>query len=184
MKNVEKMLDECVSNGAKMIKLQYIYAKNLSYRPRFENGITIKSKIYSIKRPYKMEYNRLKKLELSIDEQARFVELCKKVEIIPITTVFTTDSIRTVKDMGFEEIKVASYDCASLALLNNLKNEFNRMNGNNPFKISKHNTVKARYLFPVRRTLVAPTFPEPIFLISPRPNNFVSINAKGTDPSR
>ena len=64
------------------------------------------------------------------------------------------------------------------------KNEFSRRNGINPFKTSKHNTPKARYLFPVRRTLVAPTFPEPIFLISPRPNNFVSINAKGTDPSR
>ena len=64
------------------------------------------------------------------------------------------------------------------------KNEFNKRNGTNPLKISKHNTTTARYLFPVRRTLVAPTFPEPIFLISPRPNNFGSINAKGTEPMR
>ena len=51
IKNVEKMLDECATNGAKIIKLQYIYAKNLSYRARFENGISEKKKIYSIKRP-------------------------------------------------------------------------------------------------------------------------------------
>ena len=62
------------------------------------------------------------------------------------------------------------------------KNEFNRKKGSSPFKTSKHNTPKARYLFPARRTLVAPTFPEPISLISPRPNNFGSINAKGIEP--
>ena len=51
-------------------------------------------------------------------------------------------------------------------------------------KISKHNTTTAIYLFPARRTLVAPTFPEPIFLISPRPNTFGIINAKGMEPIR
>ena len=64
------------------------------------------------------------------------------------------------------------------------KNKFNSRNGSNPFKTSKHNTAKARYLFPVRRTLVAPTFPEPIFLISPKPNNFGSVKAKGMEPIR
>ena len=38
-KNVEKMLAQCAYYGAKTVKLQYIYAKNLSFRPRFENGI-------------------------------------------------------------------------------------------------------------------------------------------------
>ena len=48
--------------------------------------------------------------------------------------------------------------------------------------ISKQRTINAKNLFPVRKTLVAPTLPEPIFLISPKPNNFVIINAKGNDP--
>ena len=55
------------------------------------------------------------------------------------------------------------------------------MKGASPFKISKHKTAIARYLFPVRRTFVAPTLPEPIFLISPWPNNLVNIKAKGID---
>ena len=42
--------------------------------------------------------------------------------------------------------------------------------------------MSAKNVFPVLKTLVAPTFPEPIFLISPKPNNFVNINAKGNDP--
>ena len=50
--------------------------------------------------------------------------------------------------------------------------------------ISKHRTINAKNLFPVRKTLVAPILPEPIFLISPRPNNFVNIRAKGNEPIR
>ena len=48
--------------------------------------------------------------------------------------------------------------------------------------MSKQRTINANNLFPVRKTLVAPILPEPIFLISPKPNSFVSINAKGNDP--
>ena len=58
------------------------------------------------------------------------------------------------------------------------------MKGRTPLEISKHSTANAKYLFPVRSTFVAPTLPEPIFLISPCPKNFVSINAKGIDPIR
>ena len=50
--------------------------------------------------------------------------------------------------------------------------------------MSKDSTIKAKYLFPVRNTLVAPTLPEPILRISPNPDNFVKINAKGNDPIR
>ena len=40
---------------------------------------------------------------------------------------------------------------------------------------------RAIFLFPVRKTFVAPIFPLPIFLISPNPDIFVSINPKGID---
>ena len=43
-KNVEKMVHECAFNGARIIKLQYIYAKNLTYRPKFEKGYFEKNK--------------------------------------------------------------------------------------------------------------------------------------------
>ena len=54
--------------------------------------------------------------------------------------------------------------------------------GRKPLNISRQSTEKAKTLLPVLKTLVAPTFPEPIFLISPKPNNFVKINAKGVEP--
>ena len=51
-----------------------------------------------------------------------------------------------------------------------------------PLATSMIKVRKAADLFPVLKTFVAPTFPEPTFLISPKPNNFVKINAKGNDP--
>ena len=43
-KNVEKMVYECAKYGADIIKLQYIYSKNLTYRAKFEEGYFKKSK--------------------------------------------------------------------------------------------------------------------------------------------
>ena len=63
-----------------------------------------------------------------------------------------------------------------------LKNICKTRKGRKPLKISRQSTEKAKTLLPVLKTLVAPTFPEPIFLISPKPNNFVKINAKGIEP--
>ena len=53
-----------------------------------------------------------------------------------------------------------------------------------PFNISNKRVVKAKYLFPVLRTLVAPTFPEPISLISCPIKILVKIKAKGIDPQK
>ena len=55
-------------------------------------------------------------------------------------------------------------------------------NGRKPLQISKQITMNATNLFTVIKTFVAPKLPEPTFLISPKPNNFVKINAKGNDP--
>ena len=51
----------------------------------------------------------------------------------------------------------------------------NKKTGINPLNISNVSTDKANFFFPVLRTFVAPTFPEPIFLISPNPNRDVRI---------
>ena len=77
---LDKMVNECAENGADTIKIQNIFANNLTFRPRFENGLTIKNKTYSIKRPYKQEYNRLKNLELSIKDNEYFIRLCEKIK--------------------------------------------------------------------------------------------------------
>jgi len=126
-KNVEKMLDQCASNGAKIVKLQYIYSKNLSFRPRFENGITYNSKTYSIKRPFKSEFNRLKKLELPEKGFEKFVRLCEKYDVSPLVTCFSRDHVNKIYNLGFRKVKVASYDCGSFQLIRDLSKRFKEL---------------------------------------------------------
>ena len=57
-----------------------------------------------------------------------------------------------------------------------------RNNANAPLLPSNINVKKAIFLLPVLKTLVAPIFPLPIFLISPKPDILVKINPKGTEP--
>jgi N,N'-diacetyllegionaminate synthase len=121
---VERMLDRCVENGSDIIKLQYIYAKNLSFRPRFENGIKYKSKTISIKRPYNNEFSRIKKLELPEKTFEKFVKLCNKYKVTPMITCFARENIQNIINHGFKYIKVASYDCASFQLLRDLSLKF------------------------------------------------------------
>jgi len=125
---LKDMVYAAKENGATHVKTQHIFSNMLSFRSRFEKGSFDKDgNIEVIKRPYDLEYSRLKTLEISIDDQARFVELCKKIGIVPMTTIFTKDSVNVVKEMGFEEIKVASYDCASIPLIRELKYKFKKL---------------------------------------------------------
>lgn len=125
--NIKKMTEKCAENGASTIKLQSIYTKNLSYRPEFENGIKINNKIHKIKRPYKDEFKRLKKLEINLNDFEKFVRLCEKLNVEPSVTCFSRNDIKNLKNVGFNTIKVASYDCASFKLLKELKKNFKKL---------------------------------------------------------
>ena len=122
--NVEKMVEECAYNGATTIKLQYILAKNLSHRKIFDYGLNEKNQRIVIKRPYKAEFQRLKKLELKNKEIKKFIKICEKNKVIPSITCFAREHIETLKDLGFKKIKVASYDCGSFQMIRDLSKKF------------------------------------------------------------
>lgn len=124
---LDKMANECAENGADTIKIQNIFSKNLTFRPRFENGLIIKNKTYSIKRPYISEYKRLKKLELSIKDNEHFIRLCEKLNVTPMTTCFSREHVKKLHDIGYKKIKVASYDCASFQMLRELNKLFDKI---------------------------------------------------------
>lgn len=121
---LEKMVESVAKTGATHIKIQNIYADNLTFRSQFENGFIENGIQKTIKRPYKEEYERLKKLELKTDQIEKFVLLSKKYDLVPMTTCFSRDNIKEIKDLGFETLKVASYDCASFQMLRELKDNF------------------------------------------------------------
>ena len=124
---LKEMVYAAKENGADYAKIQTIFADMVSYRERFENGHLENGRVKVIKRPYQSEYDRLKGLEITLDQQAEFVELCNKLNIKPLTTVFTRDSIAAIKEIGFEEVKLASYDCASPALIKDVKDDFKKV---------------------------------------------------------
>ena len=81
--NIEKMVEECAFYGAKIIKLQYILSKNISHRSKFDFKFKNKKKIIKIKRKFKDEFKRLKKLELSDKEIKRFIKICERNKVMP-----------------------------------------------------------------------------------------------------
>lgn len=121
---LERMVAEAAEAGATHGKIQTIYSDNLSFRPEFENGVTVGEKVVAIKRPYQAEYDRLKKLELSIKDAENFIKLCEKFQIVPMTTCFARENINEIVEVGFGAIKVASYDCASFPLIRELADKF------------------------------------------------------------
>lgn len=124
---LKEMIHAAHECGADYAKVQTIFADMVSYRERFENGITENGKVKAIKRPFQAEYDRLKKLEISYEQQAEFVDICNKIGIKPLTTAFTRDSVPSIKEVGFKEIKLASYDCSSPPLLNDVKKNFDKI---------------------------------------------------------
>lgn len=124
---LEEMVQAAAESGARVGKIQTIFADNLAYRPKFETGVAVDGEQQVIKRPYRQEYDRLKGLELDFDAHARFVELCDNHGLVPMTTCFAREHVRPIREAGFRRVKVASYDCGAYPMLRELAGEFDEL---------------------------------------------------------
>jgi sialic acid synthase SpsE len=106
--------------GAKYGKIQGLYSHELVKRTRFEGINDLQNSSSQIVRPFDSEYNRLKTLDLTLDNEKWFVKRCREVELIPMITVFTHDGVNRALEAGFTNFKIASYDCASIPLIKRL----------------------------------------------------------------
>ena len=122
-----RMVEAAAANGATHGKMQTIFAEDLAFRPQFENGLVVDGETLSIRRPYRQEYDRLKGLEISLDQMGRFIELCRDHGLVPMTTCFTRSQVAPLSRLGFETIKVASYDCRSFPMLRELAAQFDHL---------------------------------------------------------
>lgn len=120
MKIVEEMIHAAKENGADYVKIQSMRAKDLNFRNRFEKGL-IEGGVERCKlRPFNLEYQRLKNLDLTVDDHFRFLELCKKYKINPMTTIFTRNRVNLAKKMNLDYIKISSFDCSSYELIKDI----------------------------------------------------------------
>jgi N,N'-diacetyllegionaminate synthase len=119
---LQRMIHGAAESGADYVKLQSIRSRELTFRERFEEGEhDADGRLKTIKRPYRPELERLSQLDLTLDDEAWFVEECWRAGVAPMTTVFTRAAVDEVKEIGYEAVKIASYDCASFPLLRDVR---------------------------------------------------------------
>lgn len=126
----ETMVKAAAEAGADIVKMQSIFSEDLTRREEFEEGETlVDGAVKTIKRPYRAEFDRLSKLDLTLDDHRRFIELCKKYGVTPMTTIFARHRIREIGALLWpvRVVKVASYDCASVPFLRELAQHFDHL---------------------------------------------------------
>jgi N,N'-diacetyllegionaminate synthase len=124
---LKKMIEAAAEAGATHGKMQTIFANTISFRPQFEEGLIKNGEVKSIKRPYLDEYKRLKDLEISSSNTEKFVKICNDNDLVPMTTCFVREHVDHLAELGFHSIKVASYDCASFPLLEEISKKFDEI---------------------------------------------------------
>tara|TARA_B100000886_G_C20425606_1_gene493837 strand:- start:2690 stop:3685 length:996 start_codon:yes stop_codon:yes gene_type:complete len=117
---LEEMVHAAKENGADYVKIQSMRSIDLNFRQRFEKGLEEGGIIKCMKRPFKKEYDRLKKLDLSIKEHFRFLDVCKKYKIKPMTTIFSRNRINLIKRMNLNMLKLSSFDCSSHKMISEI----------------------------------------------------------------
>lgn len=117
---IEEMIHAAKENGADFVKIQSMRSKDLNYRTRFEKGLIEGGVTRCIKRPFDKEYKRLNKLDLTPKEHFKFLELCQKYKIKPMTTIFTRNRINLIKKMNLEYLKISSFDCSSHSMIKDI----------------------------------------------------------------
>ena len=75
----------------------------------FEEKHLIYWKEFEDFRPYEKEYERLKSLELSIDDEKRFVSICRQNKVEPMTTIFEHRAYKRFNDVGYKLMKISGY---------------------------------------------------------------------------
>lgn len=116
-----RMLAAAADAGADYVKIQSIRSDLLTHRKRFDTGeADADGTIRTIKRLYSAERERLSNFDLTLEQEARFVELSRRAGVKPMTTPFARVTIPEIAPLGFDAVKVASYDCASRPFLREL----------------------------------------------------------------
>ena len=64
-------------------------------------------------RKYEDELKRLKDLELSYDDEKRFVEICRDKKVEPMTTIFSTEHYDYFNSLGYNYLKLSGYSMES-----------------------------------------------------------------------
>jgi len=94
---LEEMI-KAASESCDIVKIQTILADSLAQREEYEEF-----------RPYEPEYNRLKGLELSEEDEKFFISKCREYGVEPMTTLFSKKQIERFNKLGYKKLKLSGY---------------------------------------------------------------------------
>lgn len=124
---LKELIHSAKKNGADIVKGQIIFSEDLAPRERFDAGLVEDNGVRkTIARPYTAELARLRKLDLDEDDYRFFVEEANRAGIDPMLTVFSRKRISLAASLPWQNklVKVASYDCGSYPMINELADNF------------------------------------------------------------
>ncbi len=124
---VSEMVSAAAEAGATHVKLQTILASRLTFRPQFEQGLEVDGVVEAIHRPFAAERARVDSLELDVATVEAFINQAYGCGMVPLTTCFARGDVAAIADVGFQEVKVASYDCGSFPMLRELAERFDQV---------------------------------------------------------
>src|SRR3989344_7675133 len=91
---IRDLIHSAKENGADIIKGQIIFSEDLTPRERFNGGFVEDTGVRkTIARPYPVELQRLKNLDLPEEDYEFFVKESQKIGIDPMLTVFSRKRI-------------------------------------------------------------------------------------------
>jgi len=94
---LESMIEQAAPDSD-ILKIQSIKAETFTNREEYESF-----------RPYKEEYERLKSIELSFEDEKFFIEKCKEYGVETMTTVFSTSHAEYFNSLGYDHLKLSGY---------------------------------------------------------------------------
>lgn len=125
------LIHAAAQSGADIIKGQIIFSDDVAPRERFDEGHVEHNGVRkAIKRPYQAEVERMRTLDLTEDDYRFFVEETYRAGATPMLTVFSRNRITLASSLpwkGEKLVKVASYDCASHKMVEELADHFDNL---------------------------------------------------------
>ena len=110
LETLESMIKSAAKNSD-ILKIQSIKADTFTNREEFEEF-----------RPYKNEYDRLKSLELSKEDEEFFIFKCMEYGVESMTTIFTPKHADYFNKLGYINLKLSGYSIPAFNYGKELKN--------------------------------------------------------------
>jgi len=94
-----------------IVKIQSIKANTFTFRKEYEEF-----------RPYEAEYDRLKSLELSREDEEFFIFKCMEYGVESMTTIFVPQHAPSFNNLGYDNLKLSGYSIPAFDYGKKLKN--------------------------------------------------------------